>query len=109
MVGGAGSLEVAPGVQLVDTPNFPAEFKGIAIAHRDALELLKSSKLDWTSASPAAYIHPGERTGRFRLATDQLITDEKGQSEISAEDFAIAVADEVENPRHIRQRFTAAW
>jgi uncharacterized protein len=109
MVGGAGSLEVAPGVHLVDTPNFPAEWKGIALSHRDALGLLRRSKLDWTSVSPAAYIHPGERTGRFRLGLDQLITDEKGNSEISAEDFAIALADEVENPRHIRQRFTASW
>ena len=109
MVGGAGSLEVAPGVQLVDTPGFPAEWKGIALAHRDALEILRTSDLDWTSVSPAAFIHPGERTGKFRLGTDQLIVDEKGASEISAEDFAIGVADEVENPQHIRRRLTIAW
>ncbi len=108
-VGGAGSLEVAPGMQLVDTPDFPAEWKGVALAHRNALELIKASALDWTSLSPAAYLHPGERTGKYRLALDQLITDEKGGSEISAEDFAIALADELENPQHIRQRFTVAW
>ncbi len=109
MVGGAGSLEVAPGVELVDTPDFPAEWKGIAIAHRDALDLLRTSDLEWTSVSPAAYIHPGERTGNFRLGKEQLIVNDRGQSEISAEDFAIAIADEVEKPRHIRQRFTVAW
>ncbi|MES1262639.1 MAG: NAD(P)-dependent oxidoreductase [Acidobacteriota bacterium] len=109
MVGGAGTLEVAPGVQLMNTPDFPAAWKGIAVAHGNALQLLRASPLDWTSVSPAAFIHPGERTGKFRLAADCLITNDKGQSEISAEDFAIAVAEEVENPRHLRQRFTAAW
>jgi len=108
-VGGAGTLEVAPGLQLVDTPNFPAEWKGIALAHREALELLKSAKTDWTSLSPAAYIHPGERTGKYRVSQDQLLADEKGNSEISAEDFAIALVDEVETPRHPRQRFAVAW
>jgi putative NADH-flavin reductase len=108
-VGGAGSLEVAPGLQLVDTPDFPADWKEIALAHRDAFALYKSSPLDWTSVSPAAYIHPGERTGKYRTALDTLIVNEQGQSEVSAEDFAIAIADEVENNRHIRQRFTAAW
>jgi putative NADH-flavin reductase len=109
MIGGAGSLEVAPGTQLVDTPDFPAEWKAIAIAHRDALELLRGAALDWTSASPAAYIHPGERTGKYRLGKDRLIVNDKGQSEISAEDFAIAIVDELEKSRYIRQRFTAAW
>lgn len=108
-VGGAGSLEVAPGVRLVDTPDFPPEWKAIAIAHADALELLRTAKLDWTDVSPAAYIHPGERTGKYRSGKDQLLVNDKGQSEISAEDFAIAIADEVENPRHLRERFTAAW
>jgi putative NADH-flavin reductase len=109
MVGGAGSLEVAPGVKLIDSPGFPADWKAIAVAHAEALEILKGSSLDWTSISPAAYIHPGERTGKYRLGTDNLIVNEQGQSEISAEDFAIAIADEVEKPQHLRQRFTAAW
>jgi putative NADH-flavin reductase len=108
-VGGAGSLEVAPGLQLVDTPDFPADWKEIALAHREALELVKASSLEWTSVSPAAYIHPGERTGKYRTSDDTLLVNEQGQSEISAEDFAIAIADEVEKPRHIRKRFAAAW
>jgi putative NADH-flavin reductase len=109
MVGGAGSLEVAPGVKLIDTPNFPPEWKGIAQAHSEALEILKQSELDWTSASPAAYIHPGERTGKFRLGTDQLIVNEQGGSEISAEDFSVAIADEVVKAEFVGRRFTAAW
>jgi hypothetical protein len=108
-VGGAGTLEVAPGVHLMNAPDFPEAWKGIAFAHGNALQLLRASPLDWTSVSPAAYIHPGARTGNFRMGTDQLITNDKGQSEISAEDFAIAVAEEVENSRHLRQRFTVAW
>jgi putative NADH-flavin reductase len=108
-VGGAASLEVKPGVRLLDTPNFPAEWRGIAQAHIDGLDVLRGSNLDWTSISPAAYIHPGERTGKYRTDTDRLIVNDHGKSEISAEDFAIAVADELENPRHLRGRFTAAW
>lgn len=107
-VGGAGSLEVSPGLQLVDTPDFPEAWKGIALAHREALELLRGSGLEWTSVSPAAYIHPGERTGKYRLGLDQLITNDKGQSEVSAEDFAIAFADEIEKPQHVRARFAVA-
>jgi hypothetical protein len=110
IVGGAGSLEVAPGVQLVDTPNFPVEYKSVALAHRDALKLYQNEKeLEWTYISPAAEILPGTRTGIFRTGTDQLLTDEQGKSFISMEDFAIAVIDEIENPKHIRQRFTVAY
>ncbi|MFC4075878.1 NAD(P)-dependent oxidoreductase [Salinithrix halophila] len=109
-VGGAGSLEVAPGVHLVDTPEFPDAWKPIALAHRDALELYRQeTELDWTYLSPAALIEPGERTGQFRTGTDQLITDKNGDSRISAEDFAVALLDELENPRFIRQRFTVAY
>ena len=109
MVGGAASLEVAPGVRLIDLPDFPPEYKAIAQAHIDAKELLKTSGLDWTSFSPAAIIQPGERTGKFRLGTDQLIADEKGNSAISAEDYAIALVDELERGQHVGQRFTAAY
>jgi hypothetical protein len=109
MVGGAGSLEVAHGLRLVDTPNFPAEWKPIALAHADALEVLKTSDLEWTSVSPAAVVQPGERTGKFRLGKDTLLTDSKGDSKISTGDFAAALVDEVEKPRHIRQRFTVAY
>jgi uncharacterized protein len=108
-VGGAGSLEVAPGLELVDAPDFPPAWKAIALAHRDALQILKNCNLDWTSLSPAALIEPGERTGKFRLGTDQLLVDQKGASRISAEDYAIALVDELEHPKHIRQRFAVAY
>jgi putative NADH-flavin reductase len=108
-VGGAGTLEVAPGVQVVDAPDFPAQWKGIALAHRDALNVLKASDLDWTYLSPAGLIQPGERTGKFRLGTTKLLTDAKGESNISAEDYAIALVDELENPKNLRQHFTLAY
>ena len=110
IVGGAGSLEVAPGKRLVDTPDFPAEWKPEALDHADALEVYRGiDDLDWTFVSPAAYIHPGERTGSYRLGGDQLLVDENGNSEISAEDYAIAVADLLENDRHERDRVCVAW
>jgi putative NADH-flavin reductase len=96
-------------VQLVDTPNFPDAYKDIALAHRDVLPLLRESSLDWTCLSPAAFIQPGERTGKFRLGGTQLVTDENGESRISAEDYAVALVDELENPRHVRQQFTLAY
>ena len=108
-VGGAGSLEVAPGVQLVDTPEFPSAWRGIALAHRDVLPVLKEADLDWTCFSPAALIEPGERTGEFRVGGTRLIANDRGESRISAEDYAIALVDELENPRHLRQQFTAAY
>jgi putative NADH-flavin reductase len=110
VVGGAGSLEVTPGMQLVDTPNFPIEYKSVASAHRDALKLYKNDQeLEWTYISPSAEIEPGERTGKFRTGTNQLLTGEDGRSFISMEDFAIAVLDEIENPQHIRQQFTVGY
>ena len=108
-VGGAGSLLVAPGVDIIDAGHLPEEYKAIAIAHRDAKKLLRESDLDWTYFSPAVFIQPGERTGKFRLGTDSLISDEKGNSAISAEDYAIALVDELESPKHVRQQFTAAY
>lgn len=109
-VGGAGSLEVAPGVQLMDTPEFPSALQGIARAHGDALNVYRAEKdLDWTNVSPAAFIEPGQRTGKYRTGTDQLVANDKGESRISAEDFAIAIIDEVEKPHFSRQRFTAAY
>jgi putative NADH-flavin reductase len=109
MVGGAGSLEVAPGVQLVDSGYLPVEWKPIAVAHRDALEILKASDLDWTSLCPAAYFEPGPRTGVFRLGKDNLVTNEKGESRISMEDYAIALVDELEKHAHSRQRFSVGY
>lgn len=108
-VGGAGSLEVAPGVTLIDSGHLPEEWKGIAIAHRDALEMARASAINWTCLSPAGFIQPGERTGKFRLGTDRLLTDDRGESRISMEDFAIALVDEMENPQHERKRFTVAY
>jgi uncharacterized protein len=109
VVGGAGSLEVAPGVKLIDTPEFPAIYKAEASAGNDFLDLLRrQSDLDWTYLSPSAVFAPGERTGKFRLGRDQLLTNDKG-SHISFEDYAIALADEIEKPAHSRQRFTVGY
>lgn len=109
MVGGAGSLEVAPGVQLIDSGYLPEEWKPIAVAHRDALEILKSSDLDWTSLCPAAYFEPGKRTGVFRLGKNNLVANEKGESRISMEDYAIALVDELEKHAHSRERFSVGY
>jgi putative NADH-flavin reductase len=109
VVSGAGSLEVKPGVQLVDTPDFPAEWKTIALAHREALEVYRKAgmaEFDWTAVSPAAVIAPGTRTGHYRTGTDQLLVDASGKSYISAEDFAVAIVDEIEKPQFRWQRFT---
>jgi uncharacterized protein len=109
VVGGAGSLEVAPGVTLVSTPEFPAIYKEEATKGGEFLGLLRQEKsLDWTFLSPSAMFVPGERTGKFRLGKDQLLTNDKGSS-ISFEDYAIATADELEKPAHSRQRFTVGY
>ena len=109
VVGGAGSLEVAPGVKLIDTPQFPAAHKAEATKGGEFLEFLRKDKeLDWTFLSPSAVIAPGERTGKFRLGKDQLLTHDKG-SNISWEDYAIAAVDELEKPAHIRERFTVGY
>jgi uncharacterized protein len=109
VVGGAGSLEVAPGVKLIDTPQFPAIYKAEAAAGGVFLDLLRQETvLDWTFLSPSAMFVPGERTGKFRLGRDQLLTNDKGSS-ISFEDYAIALADEIEKPAHSRQRFTVGY
>jgi putative NADH-flavin reductase len=110
MVGGAGSLEVRPGVQLIDTPDFPEVAKPEASAGRSALNALRAeSTLDWTFLSPSAVIAPGERTGKFRLGKDAVLVDADGKSRISIPDYAIALVDELENPRHIRLRFTVGY
>ena len=109
VVGGASSLEVAPGVKLFDTPQFPAAYKAEATKGTEFLDLLRKEKeLDWTFLSPSAVIAPGERTGEFRLGKDQLLTSDKG-SRISWEDYAIAAVDELEKPAHIRERFTVGY
>lgn len=110
VVGGAGSLEVAPGVALVDTPEFPSAYKDEASAGRDFLNVLRGeTALDWTFLSPSALFEPGQRTGRFRIGTDSLLVDADGSSAISMEDYAIALVDELEQPKHSRQRFTVGY
>ena len=110
VVGGAGSLEVAPGVQLLDTPQFPDAYRATAEGARQALNLLRSQDdLDWTMLSPSAVIAPGERTGRFQLGGDQLLRNAAGDSRISVEDFAVAFVDELEKPAHSRRRFTVGY
>lgn len=110
IIGGAGSLEVAPGVQAVDTPDFPAEYKAASLAQREALKAYRNEKeLEWTYLSPAAEIAPGERTGHYRAGGEQMLFDANGKSFITMEDFAVAVLDEIESPKHIRQRFTVAY
>ena len=110
VVGGAGSLEIAPGKALVDTPEFPAAYKAEALAGRVFLETLRAEKeLDWTFISPSAFFEPGERTGSYRLGGNQLLADANGKSWVSMEDYAIAMADEIEKPAHPRQRFTVGY
>ena len=103
MVGGAGNLEVAPGVPIVDTPHFPPQWISHGLAHKAAFFVLRHSDLDWTSVSPPALIEPGKRTGKFRLSGHTFIADESGRNSISAEDYAVALVDELEHPQHIRQ------
>jgi putative NADH-flavin reductase len=109
-VGGAGSLKVAPGKQLLDTPEFPADWRPTALAHRDALQVFEQEGGEgWTVVSPAALTQPGKRTGRFRWGTDQLVADKKGNSRISMEDYAIAFVDEVESGRNLGRRITVGY
>ncbi|MBN8787143.1 MAG: NAD(P)-dependent oxidoreductase [Terrimonas sp.] len=113
VVGGAGSLFIAPGVQLIDTPQFPAEWKPGALAARDYLTYIKNEQtLDWTFLSPAIEMHQGTsgvRKGHYRTGKDEPVFDENGKSIISVEDTAVAIADELEHPKHIKQRFTIAY
>ena len=110
VVGGAGSLEIAPGQQVIDQPDFPPEWKAGAGGTREFLHLLRAEPdLDWTFLSPAAMLQPGERTGKFRLGDDQLLVDAEGQCRISIQDYAVAMIDELEEPRHIRRRFCVAY
>lgn len=109
VVGGAGSLNVAPGQRLLDQPGFPAAYHAEATAGAAFLDLLRNEQaLDWTFLSPSAEFIAGERTGHFRLGTDELLSSEHG-SRISFEDYAIALVDEIERPAHSRQRFTVGY
>lgn len=109
VVGGAGSLFVAPGVQLVDTPEFPEAWKQGALAARDALKLLQTeTALEWSFLSPPAHLHPGERSGQFRLGKDDLMMDGAAPAGITVSDLAMAIIDEIENPQHLQSRFAVA-
>jgi len=109
-VGGAGSLQVAPGVQVLDNPEFPAQWRPGAEGTRDFLHMLRDEPtLDWTMLSPAALIEPGGKEGDFRLGLDDLVVDAAGKSRITTGDYAVAMVDELENPKHPRRRFTLAY
>ena len=111
VVGGAGSLEVAPGVALMDAPGFPDAYRAEAEEGRDSLAVYRTEAdgLDWTFLSPAAEIGPGERTGRYRTTGDEFITNEEGRSVISYDDYAVALLDELEQPKHVGRRFGVAY
>jgi uncharacterized protein len=110
-VGGASSLEVAPGMALADTPDFPAAYREEAREGREALAIFRNEAkgLEWTYLSPAAEIAPGARTGQYRTTGDALLVDDKGKSFITFEDYAVAVLDELEQPRHVGKRFGVAY
>jgi putative NADH-flavin reductase len=109
VVGGAGGLLVAPGVTLVDSGYMPEPYLPIARAHVKVFHALRASTIDWTYLAPAAYFTPGERTGKFRLGRDELIANAQQESRISMEDYAIALVDELEVPKHHRQRFSVGY
>lgn len=110
VVGGAGSLHAPDGSQLVDSPHFPEAYRDGACAARDALAAIqKESRLEWTFVSPAVLMAPGERTGKFRLGTEQPVTDDKGESRISVQDLAVALVDEAEAPKNTGKRFTLGY
>jgi putative NADH-flavin reductase len=110
-VGGASSLEVAPGKALADMPDFPEAYREEAREGREALDIWRNEAkgLDWTYLSPAAEIAPGKRTGKYRTTDDKLLTDDAGRSFITFEDYAAAVLDELEHPKHIAKRFGVAY
>ncbi len=113
VVGGAGSLFIAPGQQLVDTDAFPAEWKPGALAAREYLNMIRNeNELDWTFLSPAVEMHQGTsgvKRGTYRTGLENPVFDANGRSIMSVEDTAVAIVDELETPKHIRQRFTAAY
>jgi putative NADH-flavin reductase len=109
VVGGAGGLEVAPGVSLIASGHLPAPYLPIATSHVKALDVLRESNVDWTYVAPPAYFEPGTRTGKFRLGSDELITGANGESRISMEDYAIAVVDELEQGANRKRRISVGY
>lgn len=110
-VGGAGSLEVSPGVTLVSSPDFPEEYKDEALAQGEALKLFRTTNTttQWTFISPAAVIYPGTSEGAYRIGGDAFFTNEQGESKISVTDYAIAMIDEAQNAAYINQRISVAY
>lgn len=110
VVGGAASLQLPDDSMLLDNPNFPAEYRATAEGAYAALQLLrKEESLQWSYLSPAAEIFPGEKTGQFRVGTDQLLTDVNGKSRISTGDYAVAMLDELQQPKQLNRRFSVAY
>jgi putative NADH-flavin reductase len=119
IVGGGGSLEIQPGLQGVDTGvgltaalaelGLPPSYEAVVRFHREALNVYRVSNRNWTYLSPALVTVPGERTGRFRVGGNQILVDAAGRSHISSEDYAVALIDEVEIPRHVQRRFTVGY
>jgi len=112
LVGGAATLTMpgTGGTTVVEDPNFPADLRDLAIACRDQLETCRAeTAVDWAYLSPPAQLEPGQRTGTYRLGTDELLADAEGNSTISMEDFAAALLDEAEQPKHHQTRFTVAY
>ncbi len=112
MLGGAGSLEVAPGRQAVDTPGFPEAYKGDALGQGEALHVWRSAEaqgLDWTYIIPAGEIGPGARTGRYRVGGDELLVDATGASRIAYDDYAVAFLDTLERGDHRGRRISVAY
>jgi putative NADH-flavin reductase len=109
VVGGAGLLEIAPGVTLIASGYMPEAYLPIAKSHEKALGILKGSDVNWTYFSPAGFFEPGQRTGKYRLGTTNLIANEKGESRISFEDYALAMVDEIEKPAHQRGQLSIGY
>jgi putative NADH-flavin reductase len=108
-VGGAGTLEVSPGVQRLDTPAYPAAYRAQGLAQREAFNTYRASGLDWTYLSPPSHLEPGTRTGRYRSGLDTMLLDEHGKPHISIPDYAVALLDEIERPQNIGRRFTVGY
>ncbi|HTR46352.1 MAG TPA: NAD(P)-dependent oxidoreductase [Verrucomicrobiae bacterium] len=112
-VGGAASLKTPAGIELLDSPDFPAAFEPFKPGIRGTRELYyllkKEPGLDWIFLSPSVMIVPGRRTNQFRLGTDHILYDASGKSHISLQDYAVAMLDEMEHPKHHRQRFTVGY
>lgn len=108
-VGGAGTLEISPGVERLDAPGYPEQYRAYGMEHRKALASMKACNLDWTYVSPPVVIAPGERRGHYRVGGDAVLYDADGMSAITASDYAVAFIDQLEKPTALRRRITVAY